>query len=168
MFWSLVLEIRKHALSWITICMIYHRSCIDTRFKKHKYLDIITWVSIFMHHTSSTIVSSEGINLQKSSWDWGSSSKTYISSKPSFTLAHQAQFRTSPPSPVLFGPSPALPGHQAQLRTGPPSPVSHWPPTLAPYWPTKPISLGPLSLSRDPLLRNGQLLCSSFGQRPSP
>jgi len=35
-------------------------------------------------------------------------------------------------------------------------------------WPTKPISLGPLSLSRDPLLRNGQLLCSPVGQRPSP
>ena len=146
MFWSLVLEIRKHALSWITICMIYHRSCIDTRFEKQK-----PWhheqANIFMHYTSSTIVSSEGINLQKPSWDfsnWGSSSKTYISSKPSsvvpikpsfvlptkpsfvlvhqahFCLAHQAQFRIGPPSPVLFGP-PSL------VLFGPPSPVSYWP-----------------------------------------
>jgi len=128
-------------LSWITICMIYHYSCIDTRFEKQK-----PWhheqANIFMHHTSSTIVSSEGINLQKSSWDfsnWGSSSKTYISSKPSFVLAHQAEFRTSPSSPILSGPP-------TQFRTGPPSLVSYWPlslvlsgpPSPVPYWPIKP------------------------------
>jgi len=47
-----------------------------------------------------------------------------------FCTGPQAQFRTGPLSPVLFGPSPALPDHQAQLLIGPPSPV--------PYWPTKP------------------------------
>ena len=65
---------------------------------------------------------------------------------------------------------------QTQFRTGPPSLNLYWPtkssfvlasnPSL--IWPKKPILLGPLSLSRDPLFRNGQLLCSPFGQQPSP
>jgi len=74
-----------------------------------------------MHHTSSTIVSSEGVDLQKSllgisqinghlhSYERSicpPSLVSYWPTKPSSVLAHQAQFCTGPPSP-------ALPGHQA-------------------------------------------------------
>ena len=162
--------------------MIYHRSCIDIRFEKHKYLDIITWVSIYMHHTSSTIVSSDGVNLQKPllgishidghlhSYErpiyplspvsyWPPSPVSYWPTKPSFVLAHQAQFCTGPPSPVSYWPPSPIPywpiklsfvlahqaqfclahqvqfrlAQQAQFRTGPPSPIS--------YWPNKPSSV---------------------------
>ena len=86
-------------LSWITICMIYHRSCIDSRFEKHKYLDIITWVSIFMHHTSSTIVSSEGVDLQKPLLGI-SQIKDHLQ-RPIYPLSPVSYW---PPSPVPYWP----------------------------------------------------------------
>ena len=79
--------------------MIYHRSCIDSRFEKHKYLDIITWVSIFMHHTSSTIVSSEGVDLQKPLLGI-SQIKDHLQ-RPIYPLSPVSYW---PPSPVPYWP----------------------------------------------------------------
>ena len=66
-FDSLCLKIRKHVFyhAWPFACHII-MPCVDTRFEKQK-----PWcpeqANIFTHHTSSTIVPSEGINLKKSS-----------------------------------------------------------------------------------------------------
>jgi len=52
---------------------------------------------------------------------------SYWPAKPSFVLAHQAQFRTGPPSPVLSGPSsPVSYWPPSPVLSGPPSPVSYW------------------------------------------
>jgi len=135
MFWSLVLEIRKHALWWITICMIYHRSCIDTIFEKQKH-----WhheqANIFMHHTSSTIVF-----LKESIYK----NRLKISQ-----IEDHLQRPIYPLNPVSYCPSnPVLSGPSSPVLSGPPSPISYWPtkpnfvlatkPSFV--WPTKPSSV---------------------------
>jgi len=109
-----------------------------------------------MHHTSSTIVSSEGINLQNhlkfsqikdhlQRPIYPLSLVSYWPTKPSFVLAlqaqfclahqaqfrtsHQAQFRIGPSSPISYWPNKHsfVLVRQAQFRTGPPSPNLYWP-----------------------------------------
>ncbi|QCD90277.1 hypothetical protein DEO72_LG4g1232 [Vigna unguiculata] len=112
-----------------------------------------------MHHTSSTIVSFEGVDLQK----------PLLGISQIDGHLHSYERPICPPSPVPYWPpSPISYWPTKPSFTWPPSPTLYWPPSPVPYWPTKLISFGPLSLSRDRLLRNGQLLCSPFGQRPSP
>jgi len=125
MFWSLVLKNKKTCfLSCITICMSYHHAVVWHQIQKNKNLDIITQVSIVMHHTSSShclfwrnqftrIILSTLLGLVVLFIHMND-----LYSKPSFVLAHQAQFCIGPSSATL---------------PGPPSPVS--------YWPTKPSSV---------------------------
>ena len=68
---------------------------------------------------------------------------SYWPTKPSYVLAHQAQFCTGSSSPILSSPpslvsywptmSSSVLAQQVQFRTGPPSPIS--------YWPNKPSSV---------------------------
>jgi len=137
MFWSLVLKNKKtRFLSCITICMSYHHAVVWHQIQKSKNLDIITQVSIVMHHTSSShclfwrnqftrIILSTPLGLVVLFIHMND-----LYSKPSFVLAHQAQLcLATKPNPFA---------QQAQFCTGPPSPVLHWPPSPISYGPNKP------------------------------
>ena len=121
---------------------------------KSKNLEIITQVSIVMHHTFSNhclfwrnqftriiLLTLLGLAVlfihmndlySKPGFAWPTKPNPVLAHQAQLCLAHQAKFRIGPPSPISYWPNkPSLVlDHQAQSRTGSPNPAL--------YWPTKP------------------------------
>jgi len=167
MFWSLVLKNKKTCfLSCITICMSYHHAVVWHQIQKNKNLDIITQVSIVMHHTSSShclfwrnqftrIILSTLLGLVVlfiHMNDLYSKPNFVLAYQAQFCLAHQAQFCNGPTSPVSYWPTKPnfvlayqaqfCLAHQAQFCTGPLSLALPSTPSPISYWPNKPVLYG--------------------------